>query len=113
MESLLLLALLALLPLLPPLLIFAVVRHGPFPNRWWRGERAWGFATLILVASAVAGFVGALVVWPGSNLGPPVGVLYCAPAGAALGLAWGLARARRRDASAASANRPNRRLHGP
>jgi hypothetical protein len=43
MDSLLL-GFLVLLPALPPLVVLAVVWHGPFPNRWWRGERVWGVA---------------------------------------------------------------------
>ena len=90
-----LLGFLILLPLLPPLALLAVVRYGPFPNRWWRGERVWGFALGVMLATVVLGFVAGLVLWPSSNLGPAVGMAYGGPLGVGLGLMWGLLQARR------------------
>jgi hypothetical protein len=51
------------------------------------------------VLGLMGGFVGgvaALFIWPGSNLGPPVGAIYGVfwgvVAGAVLGFAWGMMR---------------------
>jgi len=89
-------ALLVLLPVLPFVLGRWIVLHGPVPNPWWRGETVLGFAATTTTAAALIGFFSAPLIWPNSNLGPPVLAVYLAPAGLLLGLGWGWWRAGRR-----------------
>ena len=94
----------SVLPLLPWLALAWVVRHGPFRNRWWRGETALGFAALVGGAAFAIGFFGPLIWAPDANQGPLLGIFITGPAGFAVGLAWGLLRSakRRREESAAA-----------
>ena len=90
------LALLFVLPVVPPLATWLGVRHGPFRNRWWRGETVAGFAATVGGLAFVAGFVGPMVLAPSSNQGPLLGLLYTGPIGLVLGVVWGLLRAKQR-----------------
>lgn len=93
MDSLLLFILIAVLPLLPWIAGFWIVRHGPWPNRFWKHETVAGFATTVTVAAACVGFfIGVAFL---GQFGPPIGVLASLPPGIFLGLVWGMQRARR------------------
>jgi hypothetical protein len=85
-----------LIPLLPVAAVILGIRHGPVPNRWWRGERALGFAAFVATVAFTAGFVGPMLLAPGANQGPMLGIFITGPIGALVGLVWGLARARGR-----------------
>lgn len=91
--SFLALALLAVLPALPPIAIWLGVRHGPFPNRWWQGETVAGFAATVGGLAFAAGFFGPMLLSPGSNQGPLLGIVFTGPIGLVVGVLWGLARA--------------------
>lgn len=87
-----------LLPALPWVVLWVIVRHGPIPNRWWRGENVPGFALFVGSVGFLIGFVGPMIVAPHANQGPLLGIIYTGPIGFVVGLAWGLWRAmRRRD----------------
>lgn len=90
------LALLFVLPVVPPLAIWLGVRHGPFANRWWRGETVAGFTATVGGLAFLAGFVGPMVLVPSSNQGPLLGLLYTGPIGLVVGVVWGSMRAARR-----------------
>jgi hypothetical protein len=51
-------------------------------------------AFVVGLAGSFAGGVAALFIWPGSNLGPPIGAMYGLAfggvTGAAVGLGWGI-----------------------
>ena len=96
MNVLLLIALMCL-PLLPPIAAVSIARYGPWSNRWWRGETVSGFTVTITVSVALLGFIAGGLM--GGNLGPPLGVLVFTPIGLALGVVWGIYRARRRAAN--------------
>jgi hypothetical protein len=85
-------------PLAPIVAIVLIVRHGPLRNRWWRGENALGFASFVGLASFLAGFVGPMVLTPGGNQGPLLGIFITGPLGLLAGLVWGVVRAVRRGA---------------
>jgi len=88
--------------LLVPLLFIGsgvvAVRHGPFRNRWWRGENVAGFALTVAWICFLVGFVGPMIFAPGANQGPLLGILYTGPAGLVIGVVWALWRALRRRA---------------
>jgi hypothetical protein len=86
----------SVLMLLPAAGILLAALHGPFRNRWWRGETALGFAFTVGGICFLAGFVGPIIVTPDANQGPLLGIFITGPAGLALGLVWGLLRAARR-----------------
>ncbi len=71
------------------------VRHGPFPNRFHRGETWAGFAATVTLIAFLAGFVGPMIFMPKSNMGPLIGLLCTGPAGLVVGLVWGWVRAGR------------------
>ncbi|HUL02666.1 MAG TPA: hypothetical protein VLV16_05475 [Gemmatimonadales bacterium] len=85
-----------LFPLVPIASVWAIVRHGPIENRWWRGERPVGFALFVGGIAFLAGFVGPMIVTPGANQGPLLGIFITGPIGLVVGLLWGLWRAARR-----------------
>src|SRR5262245_46982002 len=89
-----------LLPIAPLLGLILAVRHGPFRNRWWRGETVPGFAAAVGGLCFAAGFFGPIVFTPEANQGPLLGIFITGPAGLLLGLVWGALRAvrRRREA---------------
>src|SRR5262245_35163132 len=90
----------SIMPLLPLAALVWGLRHGPFRNRWWRGETMLGFAAVVGGACFLLGFVGPLIVTPDANQGPLLGIFITGPAGTLLGLAWGALRAaKRRQAS--------------
>jgi len=80
--------------------VWLSVRHGPFRNRWWRGETVPGFALVVGGLSFLAGFVGPMVFAPDANQGPLLGIFITGPAGVVLGLLWGGLRALRRKRAA-------------
>jgi hypothetical protein len=83
-------------PLLPWVAIYCIVRYGPFPNRWWRGENFVGFAFLIGTIGFSLGFFGPMILSPRSNQGPLLGILITGPWAMLLGIVWGLLRAWKR-----------------
>jgi hypothetical protein len=80
--------------------IVLAVRHGPFRNRWWRGETLLGFALVVGGLCFVAGFFGPMVFAPDANQGPMLGIFITGPAGMLLGLVWGGLRAVQRRRAA-------------
>ena len=88
-------------PLAPLVVVCLIVRHGPLRSRWWRGENVLGFASFVGLAAFLAGFVGPMVVTPGANQGPMLGIFISGPLGLLAGLVWGVARAVRRRREAA------------
>ena len=87
------------LPLIPIAALWAIIRYGPFRNRWWRGERPVGFALCVGAVTFLLGFVGPMIVTPSANQGPLLGIFISGPLGLAVGLVWGLIRATRRRGS--------------
>jgi len=85
-----------LFPLVPLSAIWAVVRYGPIQNRWWKGENPLGFALFVGGIAFLAGFVGPIIVNPGANQGPLLGIFFTGPIGLIVGLLWGLLRAAQR-----------------
>ena len=85
-----------LFPLVPILAVWAIVRYGPIENRWWKGEHPVGFALFVGGIAFLAGFVGPMIVAPGANQGPLLGIFVTGPVGLVCGLVWGLLRASRR-----------------
>jgi hypothetical protein len=97
MELLFFILVMVVLPTLPWVAGFWIVRHGPWPNRFWRGETVAGFtATVVIVAAAIGFFIGARYL---GQFGPPLGVAGALPIGIAIGVVWGLQRARGRAAA--------------
>ena len=92
--------LVSLMPVLPWLAIYLIVRHGPFPNRWWKGENALGFGLFVGIVAFALGFFGPMLLAPGANQGPMLGIFITGPAGVAGGVVWGLVRSLRRRALA-------------
>jgi hypothetical protein len=82
--------------LMPWVSLWAIVRYGPIENRWWRGETPIGFALFVGGISFLAGFVGPMILAPGANQGPLLGILITGPVGLVVGLLWGMLRAARR-----------------
>jgi hypothetical protein len=80
----------------PWLAIYLAVRHGPVRNRWWVSESALGVACFVGTVSFAAGFLGPMILAPGANQGPLLGILITGPAGFVVGLAAGIWRAARR-----------------
>ena len=85
-----------LFSVVPLAALWAVVRHGPVRNPWWRGETALGFALFVGGVTFVLGFVGPVVITPEANQGPLLGIFITGPLGFVAGLIWGLLRARSR-----------------
>lgn len=90
-------ALIAALPLLFFGSIWFSVRNGPLRNRFWRGERWYGFAAFVALIFFLAGFVGPIILAPGANQGPLLGLLITGPLGVVIGIVWGLLRVRARE----------------
>ena len=99
----------AIMPLVPLAALWMAIRHGPVQSRWWRSENPVGFALFVGGIAFLAGFAGPMILAPGANQGPLLGILYTGPFGTVAGFVWGLLRAWRRsvtraaDARAASA----------
>jgi hypothetical protein len=87
-----------LFPLVPIAAVWGVVRYGPVRSRWWRRERPVGFALFVGGVCFLVGFIGPMIVAPGANQGPLLGMI-TGPLGLVLGLVWGLLRAARRRAA--------------
>jgi hypothetical protein len=85
-----------ILPLIPIAALWTIVRYGPIRNPWWSRELPIGFALFVGSITFLLGFVGPMMLTPGANQGPLLGILYTGPIGALLGLVWGLVRAARR-----------------
>lgn len=81
-----------LLPLAPWVALGAIVLYGPVRNRWWRGEHPIGFALFVGAICFSAGFFGPMIVDPGANQGPLLGILITGPIGLVLGTVWGTLR---------------------
>lgn len=74
--------------------VFWAVRHGPWSNRFWKGETVAGFtATVTLVAGGAGFLVGGMFL---GQFGPPLGVAATVPPGIIVGVLWGRKRARAR-----------------
>jgi hypothetical protein len=96
MEGALLFMLLAGIPALFWASMFWAVRHGPWRSRFWRGETVAGFTATVALAAAFAGFfVGGMFL---GQFGPPLGVAAALVPGIAIGVVWGVQRARGRAA---------------
>jgi hypothetical protein len=94
MDTLLFLVVFVVLPVLPWIAGFWIVRHGPWRNRFWRGETVAGFAATVTLAAAVVGFlVGGTFL---GQFGPPLGVAAALLPGIVVGVLWGVQRARGR-----------------
>ncbi len=88
--------------LVPILAVIAVVRSGPIPNRWWRGERPLGFGLFVGLVGFALGFFGPMILTPEANQGPMLGIFITGPGAFVAGIAWGAVRAaRRREAETA------------
>jgi hypothetical protein len=91
--------------LLFSLLILAVLlNYGAFGARW-RGivRRALGPALMLGGIGFAAGFLGPMLLAPGANQGPLLGIFVTGPAGFVLGLAYGIARDWRNSGSSSAA----------
>jgi hypothetical protein len=96
MEGALLFVVLAGIPVVFWASVLWAVRHGPWPNRFWRGETVAGFAAAVTLATAAAGFfVGGMFL---GQFGPPLGVAAALLPGIVVGVPWGVQRARGRAA---------------
>jgi len=80
--------------------VVTVVRYGPVRTRWWRHENPLGFGLFVGIISFLAGFVGPMILAPGANQGPLLGIIYTGPIGTLAGLLWGFLRAMRRRTTA-------------
>jgi hypothetical protein len=80
----------------PWVAVYLAARHGPVRNPLWRGENPLGFALFVGGISFLLGFVGPILVSPGANQGPLLGIFISGPLGFLLGLLWGAFRALRR-----------------
>jgi hypothetical protein len=85
-----------LFSLIPCALLFVVIRYGPVRSRWWRAEQPAGFALFVGGIAFLAGFAGPMIVTPGANQGPLLGIFITGPLGTVAGFFWGLARAAKR-----------------
>ena len=65
----------------------------PLRTPLWRGERRYGFAAFVAIAAFSAGFFGPMLLAPGANQGPMLGLFITGPLGVVAGIAWRLARA--------------------
>jgi hypothetical protein len=85
-----------LLGLLFPLITFGslaiAIVYGPFKHRFWRRETVAGFTLTVAWIAFLVGFVGPMIVAPGANQGPLLGIFYTGPAGIVVGLIWALRR---------------------
>jgi hypothetical protein len=79
--------------------VVTVVRHGPVRTRLWRHENPLGFGLFIGIICFLAGFVGPMILAPGANQGPLLGIFYTGPIGTLAGILWGFLRAMRRRSS--------------
>ncbi len=86
------------------LLILAVLlNYGAFGERW-RGvvRRALGPAVVVGGIAFAAGFLGPMLLAPGANQGPLLGIFITGPAGFLVGLGYGVVREVRRAGSSSS-----------
>jgi hypothetical protein len=78
--------------LLFPLITFGslaiAIMYGPFKHRFWRHETVAGFTLTVAWIAFLVGFVGPMLVVPGANQGPLLGMFYTGPAGFVVGLIW-------------------------
>lgn len=88
-----------LFPLVPIVSLWAIIRYGPIRSAWWRHENPIGFALFVGAVSFLAGFIGPMILAPGANQGPLLGIFYTGPLGTMVGLIWGLIRAAQRRAA--------------
>lgn len=96
MEGVLLFVVLAGFPVVFWASVFWAVRHGPWRNRFWRGETVAGFTATVTLVAALAGFfLGGMFL---GQFGPPLGVAAALLPGIVVGVLWGVQRARGRAA---------------
>lgn len=86
------LLLVLMFPILPWIGIVMIVLYGPFSNRWWRGEHPVGFALLVGTVGFSLGFFGPMILDPGANQGPLLGIFITGPLSLLLGGVWGTVR---------------------
>ena len=91
----------AIMPMVPIVTLWMAIRHGPVQNRWWRQENPIGFGIFVGGIAFLGGFVGPMILAPGANQGPLLGIIYTGPLGTIGGFVWGLLRAWRRSAARA------------
>lgn len=82
--------------ILSVLILAALLNYGAFGERW-RGSvrRALGPAVKLGGIGFAAGFFGPMILNPGANQGPLLGIFITGPAGFVIGLLYGVVRARR------------------
>ncbi len=80
------------------LLLFGVAIFGYASGGRYRlmVDSAIGWALLLGAVGFALGFFGPMILAPGANQGPLLGIFITGPGGFLLGLAWGLWRALRR-----------------
>jgi hypothetical protein len=85
--------------LLPWVLLGIALRYGPLPIPVIHKEERWfGMALWVGALSFAAGFFGPMVLAPGANQGPLLGIFITGPVGTLVGAFWGLWRERQRAA---------------
>lgn len=90
------LLILVLIYAVPIASVVTIARYGPVRSRWWRHENPIGFGLFIGAVSFLAGFIGPMIIAPGANQGPLLGIIYTGPIGTLVGLVWGFLRAAKR-----------------
>ena len=81
----------------PLVALFLIIRYGPIPNRFRKREHPIGFALLVGAIAFALGFFGPMIVTPGANQGPMLGIFITGPIGFVVGLLWGMRRAAAAD----------------
>lgn len=77
---------------LPWVALYLAIRHGPIRHPWHGGETALGFALFVGGIAFAAGFFGPMILAPGANQGPLLGIIYTGPIGFLVGFGWGARR---------------------
>jgi len=79
----------------PWVALFVIIRYGPIPNPFRKRELPIGVALLVGAITFALGFFGPMILTPGANQGPMLGIFITGPLGFVVGMAWGSARAAR------------------
>jgi hypothetical protein len=85
------------LPVLPWAALAGAVLYGPVPSRFQRREHPLGVACFVGGIAFLLGFAGPMLLAPGANQGPLLGILITGPLGFVAGFVWGVWRARRAE----------------